>query len=67
MIDKNFKIFIKNERVLIKRKKENKLITYEGKPLTFKTLGKALLMAEAITTGNKHDMDNLGYWPSKIK
>ena len=65
--DNNLKIFTKNGRFLIKRKKENNLITYENKPFTFKTKEEAEEVAVAITTDDKHKIVDLGYYFYKIK
>lgn len=66
-IDNNFKIFSKNGRFLIKRKKENNLITYRNKPFTFKTKEEAEEIAIAITTIDKHKIVDLGYSFYEIK
>jgi hypothetical protein len=63
----DFKVFSKKGRFVIKRLEENKLVTYEGRPFTFKTKDEAEKIVFALLTGNKHMIVGMNYYYYSIK
>jgi len=61
------KVFGRKGRFVIKRLKENKLVTYDGKSFSLATEIEAVAVASAIANDNKHVLGDMGYWSSRIK